>query len=134
MLNLGVRQSVGAEPEVQVNALTGGLGVVEFIRQQRLFDLLRQCDVVVTSPQVRLRLTSGYHKLDGYAARGAYHSLIKLYVGILRTFFYCFHPILCLIVGEWGCVRRLPWGMDEKKGGVPKAGTPPRLLFQFGLM
>ena len=76
---------------------------------------LRQCDVVVTSPQVRLRLTSGYHKLDGYAARGAYHSLIKLYVGILRTFFYCFHPILCLIVGEWGCVRRLPWEMGMKK-------------------
>lgn len=39
MLNLGVRQSVGAEPEVKVNALTGGLGVVEFIRHQRLSDL-----------------------------------------------------------------------------------------------
>ena len=80
MLNLGVRRPVGAEPEAQVNALYWRP------RSCRIYSPAsscstssRPCDVVVTSPQVRLRLTIRLNEIGPHRRLDACHFLITIF-------------------------------------------------------
>lgn len=95
MLNLGVRRPVGAESRgASKRPVLAASELSYLFASKQLLTSSRPCDVVVTSPQVRLRLTSGYHKLDGYAARGAcIHSLN--YTLVFCGHFLLFPPLYC---------------------------------------
>lgn len=133
MLDLGVRRPVGAEPEAQVNALYWRP------RSCRIYSPAsscstssRPCDVVVTSPQVRLRLTSGYHKLDGYAARGAYIHSLNYTLVFCGHFFIVSSLVLCLI-GRMGGDAPVAGGMDEKRAAFLNQERRHACYFSSGL-
>ena len=125
MLNLAMRRPVGAEPEVGEPSVQTASERSNNCLPTKKFDLSEAVSLGgMPCPQVRLRLTRGYLKLDGYAAHGVYHSLILPPPHNVLTF--CGHSHFPNVHTTNLQATTLPTKKRQPQGKCPRLATKPK--------